>query len=187
MSPEIRVIQEFTPQLISTISSYVQEVSDQCLAHGLISGSKYKQLLGIPKLICVVHEDKVRMLLQTIKDNITMDRRCFKLFLDALSNEMPHASQSLLSSIKDEHHKLISIPSAAPTQQQSEESDKFFVISEKNVLDKLQEATEKSVLAIVEKEWLENELALKIKRMMNWKRSLRLQWRLQKDIIVRKM
>ena len=159
VTPEIRVIQKFTPKLVSAISSYVPEVSDQCVARGLLSESKHKRLV----LTNVCSEDKVRMLLQAMKDSIATDKRCFEIFLGALSKEMPRASRSLLSLIEDEHHKLISMSSAAPMLQQSEEGDKLFIISEQNVLDKLEEAIEKSVLANNEKKRLENQLALKIK------------------------
>ena len=158
---EIRVIQKFTPQLINGISACLQEVLDKCLAKGLISESKRTQLFEY-NIMC--SKDKVRMLLQTIKDNIAKDERCFELFLSVLSSEMPHAiSRSLLSSIRDEYHKLNSMPSAAPMQPEPEQpqevkSDKSL---EENVLDRLEEAIEKKVQAIAEKKILEEELALK--------------------------
>ena len=174
VSPEIRVINKFTPQLINAISSCHQEVSDECLAKGLISGSKNKELFEM----CMYSEDKVRMLLQAIKDNTANDKRCFKLFLGVLSSEMPPASGSLLSSIKAEYHELISMPSADPTQPEQPEEikcekdkiEKTFVDS---VLDRLQEAIEKKDQAIAEKERLENELALKHKENDELKEKLK--------------
>lgn len=164
VSPEIRVIQKFTPELICAIRSNILEVSDECLARGLISNSKYNELLEI-----VCSENIVRILLQTLKDNTIRDKRCFEIFLGALSKKMPQASRSLLSSIKDEHHRLISMSSAAPTLELLEESDK---LSEQNVFDKLEEAIKKSVQANAEKERLENELDLKRKELKKLKAAM---------------
>ena len=160
VSPEIRAIQKYTPELISAISTCLQEVSDQCSAKGLISESKQKRLHEATNMCS---EDKVRMLLQSIKDNTAIDERCFEIFLATLSNEMPHAiSRSLISSIKEEYQQLVLTTSAAPGLQEFE-ADKLFSILEQNVLDKLDEAIEKRVLADIEKKRLENELDMKIK------------------------
>jgi hypothetical protein len=156
--PEIRVIQKYTPELISAICTCLPEVSDECLRGGLITVSKYRQLVDTN-----VGGDKATMLLQAIKDTIAADKRCFEIFLDTLSMKMPPGlSRSLISSIKEEHKELVSMSSAVldpmSVMQQKPESDNSL---KQNVLDKLDEAIKKGVLADMEVKRLEKELALK--------------------------
>ena len=128
--PEIRVIQQFTPELVSAISTCPPDsVSDQCLARGIISKSKYEQVINI-----MYDQDKPRILLQAVKDNIAIDKRCFEIFFNILSKKMPHAvSPSLITSIQ-ENHELMSVSSAVPVQPEPEEGDH----------DRLQKAIKKS-------------------------------------------
>ena len=169
VSPEISVLQVFTPKLRSAIMTCLQELADQCCyKNGLIYESKCNQLVEVAN---VYSEDNARILLQAIEDTITTDKRCFEIFLDALSTEMPHAiSRSLISSIKNEyeHHKLIPMLSPAPVTQQSEMS-----ISKQDVLDRLEKAVKESVRANIEKERLEEELALKVKENDELKEKLK--------------
>jgi hypothetical protein len=155
--PEIRVIQKYTPRLVGAIGTCLPEVSDECLARGLISESKHRLLN-----VCSEASDKARMLLQAIRDNIAKDERCFEIFLDTLSMEMPPGlSRRLISSINEDHKELISISSAVPTpvtQQQPEQSDKSLI---KIVLDRLDEAIVNRDRAELEVKRLEKKLALK--------------------------
>ena len=97
--------------------------------------------------------------MQAIKDNIATDERCFELFLGAPLGEIPGASRDrLLSDIKHEHNRLMSVSgtSATPIHQQSELSESVFgrPIPKEYVLDKLEAAVEGRVLAKIEKEKL---------------------------------
>ena len=119
--PEIRVIQKFTPQLVSAVSSCVQAVSDQCLAKGLITEASYKWLLESTN---TGSEDKARILLQGRKDSIKTDRICFEIFMSVLKETLPPASSvKLLSDIEDERKKLASLPTVGTYRQSVTESD----------------------------------------------------------------
>lgn len=74
---KIRIIQMFTPHLVSAVSCSVSSVADYCLSTGLISEKCYESV--------VKHNGneatKARRLLQAVKGAITTDHDCFGVFL----------------------------------------------------------------------------------------------------------
>ena len=93
------VIRSFLSDLVFTISDYVLQVSDCCLAEGLIPNSVYKRVLETGG----TNEDKARALILAVNRTIETDSRNLEILLNILQGVLPYQiSNRLLSAIRRE-------------------------------------------------------------------------------------
>ena len=170
VASKVRAIEEFTPRLVFAISSTIEELSDRCLASGLISEGAYGRLLEQTS-----RDDRARKLLMVIRRNIRNDDRCFNMFLNALKEVLPPIMDKFISEIKAESEKVPLVPavmngklSDLPPEVESDEDKKFCI-----VLDKYVKANEKLVKVEVEKKVLQKDLESKIMEDNELKEELR--------------
>ena len=170
--PEVRVIQFFNPELVNALRASIDSALDMCLARGIISESLHRKLLE-----CTSGDDKVRKLLQCIRSSISVDGRCYRIFLSILKSTAPSAiAEKLLPEIKEKYKELsktaenIEVDVAGDClvkEFESPESDNFKV-----AVDQFRDAVEKHTRACVEKEMLEKELERKQKEKKELKKGL---------------
>ena len=167
--PEVRVIQIFTPELVSALRASVDNASDMCLAEGIIPGSLHGKLLE-----CTSGDDKVRKLLQCTRSSINVDKRCYKLFLPILESTVPSAiKKTLLSAIKEKYKELskaaenLSVNVAGDClEKEFESAESDTSLNFKHAVDQFRDAVEKHTRALVEKETLKkNWIGNKRKKM----------------------
>jgi hypothetical protein len=84
---EAKVIQNFFPQLISTVGTCVQTVSDHCLSKGLIEETIRRKVLEL----VVTDEEKARTLILAVSANVAINPECFDVFMIILENVLPSA------------------------------------------------------------------------------------------------
>ena len=173
--PEVRVIQFFTPELVNALRASVDNASDECLARGIIPESLHRKLLE-----CTSGEDKVRKLLQCIRSSITVDNRCYRIFLSILKSTVPSAiTEKLLSAIKEKYKELskaaenLDVDVAGDCLVKEFESPESDTSSNfKLAVDQFRDAVEKHTRACVEKETLQKELERKQKEKEELKKGL---------------
>ena len=107
---EHEIIKVHTPKLITAICDCVNEVSDHCLAKGLITGDTYDKMLVSEKL----STDKARILLHAVRCAIEIKSDCFETFLDVLNKTLPRTIKKTViddlkdlkaSTSSDDHHR----------------------------------------------------------------------------------
>ena len=97
---EAEVIKQFIPTLVVAVCDCVQNVSDKCLAKGLISESTSKRVLD-PR--GGTSEERARTLIHSVHTSTKTDRSCFQIFLEVLDEELPYrAKEKVLSDMKKE-------------------------------------------------------------------------------------
>ena len=157
--PEVKVIQQSTPKLVKTLSGFVANVSDECLSEGLITESVNKMLLESISS----SEDKVRKLLQAVRSSISVDRRCYKIFVSILNTTVPPAIRDkLVSEINIKYKELLKsgtdpeYPKVDSAREHLLQEVELAISSEfKIVVDEFKEAVEKHIRTCIEKERLE--------------------------------
>ena len=126
---EIKVIQNFTPKLVTAISTCsVLAVSDRFLANGLISDGMYKRLLESP----VPSDNKVRILLIAIKDAIHACNSCFEISMSILE-KFPLCSDQV-QAIRKKYQTFNS--QSSPHATGNDQARLFTVIPEIRVIQK---------------------------------------------------
>ena len=89
---------EVTPKLVTAISDCVIDVSDHCLAKGLIAGETYDQMLALEKS----SKNKARILVRAVRCAIQIRSDCFETFLDVLNVTLPRATkEAVIADLKD--------------------------------------------------------------------------------------
>ena len=174
--PEVKVIQQSTPKLVKTLSGFVANVSDECLSEGLITESVNKMLLESISS----SEDKVRKLLQAVRSSISVDRRCYKIFVSILNTTVPPAIRDkLVSEINIKYKELLKsgtdpeYPKVDSAREHLLQEVELATSSEfKIVVDEFKEAVEKHIRTCIEKERLEKELVEKCKENEKLKKEL---------------
>ena len=176
--PEVRVVQLFTPELVSALRASVDNASDLCLSKGIIPESLHRRLLE-----CTNSEEKVRKLLQSIRSSINVDKRCYKIFLSILKSTVPFViKETLLYAIKAKHKELskaCTIPEYLDVNFASDHLVEEFELAEsdtssnfKLVVNQFKEAVKEHARACIEKEMLEKELEKKRKENEELKKEL---------------
>ena len=93
---EAKVIQQFFPNLISAVGACVQNVSDHCLAEGLIEKTTQEKVLESAG----TEAGKARILMCAVRDTITRNPTCFDVFINVLEEVLPRVDYSLLKAMK---------------------------------------------------------------------------------------
>ena len=173
--PEVRVIQLFTPDLVSALKSIVDNASDLCLSKGIILGSTHGRLL---EPTSGTSEERVRKLLHVVRSNINVDRKCYKIFLSVLRATVPPAIRDkLLSDIKIEYENLLKAginPESPNIDSASDQLLQEFELASnfKRVVNEFKESVKEYTRACIEKEVLEDDLAKKQKEKEELKKEL---------------
>ena len=156
----VTIIEMFTKELISAMSTSIKTVCDQCRASGLISRETYRRL---HKTTSNIREDKAKILLQEVKEIIKNDDRCFNLFLTILNRNLPTPIGSkVVAAIIEESKKYSLAPADSSCDQASEMNDNS---GDADAKHQLEEATTKLAKAHREKEELKEKLAAKDKEI----------------------
>ena len=151
------IIEMFTKELISAMSTSIETVCDECLAKGLIRGETYRKL---HETTSNSKKDKAKILLQEMKETIENDDRCFDLFLTTLNRNLPTPIGSkVVAEITKESENYTLAPADSPCHQASDNS------GDVDAKHQLEVATTKLAEACHEKEGLEKELAAKVKEI----------------------
>ena len=89
---------EVTPKLVTAISDCVIDVSNHCLAKGLIADDTYDQMLSLEKL----SKYKATILVRAVRCAVQINSDCFETFLDVLNVTLPHATkEAVIADLKD--------------------------------------------------------------------------------------
>ena len=95
---EHEIIKVRAPKLITAICDCVSDVSDHCLAKGLITGDTYDKMLSPGKLSA----DKARILLHALRRAIEIKSDCFETFLHVLNETLPCTTkETVIADLKD--------------------------------------------------------------------------------------
>ena len=157
----VEVIQKFTPQLVTAVSSCIQAVSDQCLAKGLITDGVYRTVLESRS----TNEDKARNLLRATKDSIQTESQCFEIFLSILESELPYTSrETLISAIREEFAdkdntcRAVVLVTQDIQLLQSEKLSQQCILQQHSLISRLEDSVRKHESACTEKSLLEERL-----------------------------
>ena len=97
---EAEVIKQFIPTLVVAVCDCVQNVSDKCLAKGLISESTSKRVLDPWGK---TSEERARTLIHSVHTSTKSESSSFQIFLEVLDEELPHiVKEKVLSDMKKE-------------------------------------------------------------------------------------
>ena len=158
------VITSFLPDLVTAVSDYVQSVSDQCLASGLITPSIYDKILESRD----INKDKARTLIQAVSNSTETDKRCFELFMNILEQELPYAIRDgLLEKMRREANEKASsctavVPSTGDLRQIPRgELPRESVVQQTHLLGKFEEDVRQHERACGDKRSLEERLKVK--------------------------
>ena len=95
---EAKVIQRLFPELISAIGSCVQNASDHCFSQSLIGDATHRKVLESAG----TDQDKARILMSAVRENVARDHTCFQKFITVLENILPQGvGDPLLKKIKE--------------------------------------------------------------------------------------
>lgn len=89
---EAKVIEKFTPSLVTAICDCVQSVADACLGKGLISDDTNRNILQSVE----TSQNKTRILLKAVKSCTEIDSVSFDIFLRVLNEKLPERCRSKL-------------------------------------------------------------------------------------------
>ena len=158
------MIKSFLPDLVTAISDFVQPVSDQCLAKGLIPDSVYRDILESRER----NGNKARTLILAVKNCAETDSRCLEILLNILDQQLPcSAKEKLLSEIRKKlTEKANTCRAVVPLSQNvqlvpSEELPRESALLQSSLLGKFADSIRQHERACAEKGLLEERLRVK--------------------------
>lgn len=96
--PQHKVILKLTPTLVTALCDCVNDVSDHCLAKGLITEDTNAEML-VP---AISSRNKARILLKAIRGVVEINSDCFDTFTDILEEVLPFGvRRKLITSLRD--------------------------------------------------------------------------------------
>ena len=155
---EAKLIDSFLPELVTAISDYVQPVSDQCLAKGLIPDSVYIRVLESGG----TSEDKARILVLAVKTTTETDHGCLEILLDILEKQLPYAAKKkFLPEISRELTEKIDTTETIQ-HLPNEELPRESALLQSSLLGKFEDAIRQHERACTERSVLEMKLKAKV-------------------------
>lgn len=93
---EVKVIQQFFPDLISVVGTCVQNVSDHCFSKGLIEETTQRKIVELAG----TDTERARTLILAVRASIARNSKSFTLFMNVLEKVLPSVDEPLLNAMK---------------------------------------------------------------------------------------